>query len=228
MYLDFFSDILFPPLCLGCSENIPTGILCPECRLGIELFKTLFCATCGARLPDLKKICHKDAPYRLGTATRYDDAPVQRLIRALKFHGIKAAAKPLAGILIEYITALNLNLNGFTVIPMPISKKRNRGRGFNQSKLIAGYVTEHFSLLLEDNILLRTLHKKPQSETSDLSERKENVRGCFSLTSFDAAQNKNIILLDDVTTSGTTFLEAARVLKEGGAKRIFCLAVAQA
>jgi competence protein ComFC len=228
MYLDFFSDILFPPLCLGCSESIETGILCEKCFTAIQLFKTLFCGACGARLPELKKICHKDAPYMLGTATHYDDATVQGLVRALKFHSVKAAAKPLAALLIEYITVLGLNLESYSIVPIPLSHKRSLGRGFNQSTLIARFVANHFSLSLNENILLRTLHKKPQSETNDLLERRENIHGCFSLADPTAAQNKNIILIDDVTTSGTTFMEAATVLKAGGAKRIIALAVAQA
>jgi competence protein ComFC len=228
MYLDFFSDILFPPLCFGCSEGIETGVICKKCLGEIELFKTLFCGVCAARLPELKKICHKDAPYMLGAATHYDDATVQKLVRALKFHSVQAAAKPLATLLIEYMAALGLDLTGYTIVPIPLSNKRRRGRGFNQSVLIARFVADHFLLPLNENIILRTVHKKPQSETSDLLERKENIHGCFSLIDPAVAQNKNIILIDDVTTSGTTFMEAATVLKAGGAKRIIAFAVAQA
>ena len=110
---------------------------------------------------------------------------------------------------------------------MPLSKQRYRSRGFNQSELIAGYFAEAFGLSLKTNILMRTLNKKPQSETGNLLERKDNIHGCFSVMPA-AAINKNIILVDDVTTSGTTFLEAAQVLKAGGARRIIALAVSQA
>lgn len=183
---------------------------------------------CGARLPELKKICHVYAPYILGTATQYDHKPVQKLIHSLKFYAVHDAAAPLGNLLINYITRMEFDLRGFTVVPIPLSIKRRRGRGFNQSTLIARCVTNHFSLPLEEDLLLRILHNKPQSETNDILERKENLHGCFSVPDPARVNSKNIILIDDVTTSGTTFLEAARVLKTAGARRIIALAVAQA
>lgn len=181
MYLDFFSDILFPPACLVCARELDASVLCPACERSIEIYKTLFCGTCGARLPELKKICHRDAAYVFGAATRYDDASVQTLIRALKFHGVRGAATPLAGLLIRYLEGLYLSLDNFTIIPIPLSSKRLLGRGFNQSQLIRRIVAEHFSLRLEENLLLRSLHNTPQSETDDIFERRENIRGFFSL-----------------------------------------------
>lgn len=234
MSLNFFSDILFPPSCLGCFRELETGVVCDPCESGASLFKTLFCGACGARLPEQKKICHLDSPYILGTAVHYDDRVVQNLVRGLKFHGVKDAARPLSRFLIKYINSLSMNLQNFSVVPIPLSHKRHRGRGFNQSQLIAKYFAEYFRFPLEENLLLRTIHKKPQSETNDIFERRENIHGCFSLADSLTAGgsnfrgNKNIILVDDVTTSGTTFLEAAKMLKSGGAKRILALAVAQA
>lgn len=228
MNLDFLSDMLFPPACLGCSQPLSSGVLCAQCQDNIEIYKTLFCGSCAARLPDLKKICHKDTQYILGTASRYDDMPVQKLIHTLKFYGVRDAAVPLSDILIKYIARMELDLQGFTVIPIPLSIKRRRGRGFNQSALIAGYVAKYFSLPFEEHILTRITHNKPQSETNDLAERKENIHGCFSVPDPQLLAGKKILLIDDVTTSGTTFLEAARVLKASGAKKIIALAVAQA
>lgn len=228
MNFDFFSDLVFPPACIGCSQKLSAGVLCTQCQNGIELYKTFFCGKCGARLPELKKICHKDAPYVLGAATRYDDVPVQKLIHTLKFYGAYDAAAPLASLLINYITGLEFDLRGFSVVPIPLSIKRQRARGFNQSTLIAQFFAQHFSLPLEERLLVRILHNKPQSETNDILERKENIHGCFSVPDPESLRGKNIVLIDDVTTSGTTFLEAARVLKTAGVKKIIALAVAQA
>jgi competence protein ComFC len=228
MNLDFFSDLLFPPTCLGCSLDLNDGILCYECQKNIELFNTLFCGSCSARLPELKKICHNDAPYILGAAARYDDSLVQNLIHTLKFNGVRAAAKPLGILLIDYVSNLGIDLKKFIVIPVPLSIRRHRGRGFNQSHLIAEYFAHYFCLPLKKDLLVRILHNKPQSETDDVFERRENIHGCFSLARVLTAENKNIILVDDVTTSGTTFNEAARILKAGGAKKIFAFAVARA
>ncbi|HUC31377.1 MAG TPA: ComF family protein [Candidatus Paceibacterota bacterium] len=228
MNFNFIGDIFFPPACVGCGDSIARGVLCDTCRKGIDMFDTLFCGTCSARLPEQKKICHKDAPYLLGAAGQYDDGALRALIHALKFQGIAGAAEPLAGILVEYVARLDLDLKDFTVMPVPLSTKRARARGFNQSALIARPFAETLGLPFDDRVLTRVEHRKPQSETEDIFERRENIRGCFALADGAEVQGKKVILIDDVTTSGTTFNEAAHVLKTGGAKKILALAVAKA
>ncbi len=228
MNFNFLGDIFFPPACLGCGDSLPHGVICDACKQSIDRFETLFCGRCAARLPDQKKICHKDAPYLLGAAGAYDDELLRALIHALKFQGITGAATPLAGILVEYIARLGMDLSGFVVVPIPLSAQRARSRGFNQSALIARPFAEALRLPLDERLLARILHRKPQSDTEDIAERKENIKGCFALAHGADAQNKKIILVDDVTTSGTTFAEAARVLKDAGAKKIFALACAKA
>jgi ComF family protein len=233
MNFNFLGDIFFPPSCVKCGDSIVRGVLCAPCRQSIDIFDTLFCGTCAARLPEQKKICHKDTPYMLGAAGRYDDDALRALIHALKFQGIAAAAEPLAEILATYTTRLDLDLRDFTVTPVPLSTKRARARGFNQSALIAESFAHALGIPFEEHLLARIQHRKPQSETEDIFERRENVKGCFALApgaggDAMARQGKKIILIDDVTTSGTTFNEAARVLKAGGAKKILALAVAKA
>jgi ComF family protein len=238
MNLDFLGDIFFPPACAVCGDAVPRGVVCAPCRQSITLFDSLFCGTCSARLPEQKKICHKDALYMLGAAGAYDDEALRELIHALKFRGMTAAAEPLADVLIAYATDLGLDLNGFAVVPVPLSKKRARMRGFNQAALIARPFARAMALPVEEHLLTRIAHRKRQSDTEDIFERRENVRGVFALQASagvgvgvgaDAdGYGKNVILIDDVTTSGTTFAEAAAVLKAGGAKKILALAVAKA
>ena len=228
MNLNFIGDLFFPPACVGCGDSLPAGVICDACLRGIDRFDTLFCGTCAARLPEQKKICHKDAPYMLGAAGAYDDEPLRALIHALKFQGMTAAAEPLAKILAEYIKRLDLDLAEYIVTPIPLSTQRARARGFNQSALIAKPFADALGLPFEERLLSRILHRKPQSDTEDIFERRENIKGCFAPAPGADVQNKKIVLVDDVTTSGTTFAEAARVLRSAGAKKIFALAVAKA
>jgi ComF family protein len=228
MNYHFFGDIFFPPVCVRCGDSIATGAVCDTCRSGIDIFNTLFCGTCNARLPEQKKICHKDAPYMLGAAGSYDDETLRMLIHALKFQGIKSAAIPLGEILATYAKLLRLDLAGYTITPIPLSKERTRARGFNQSTLIARQYAVTLSLPFKEHLLARVAHRKPQSETQDIFERRDNIKGCFALATGADVQNKNIVLVDDVSTSGTTLFEAARVLKLGGAKKILALVVARA
>lgn len=251
MNFNFIGDIFFPPACIACGDSIASGTLCATCRHGIATFDTLFCGTCAARLPDQKKICHKSAPFVLGAAAPYDDDTIRALIHALKFRGIGAAALPLAEILAAYVARLGLTraLGGgdsghadssarhdgaWIVVPIPLSRERARARGFNQAALIAQPFAHAIGAPYDDRLLARVEHRKPQSDTEDIFERRENIKGCFALATnakTGAAANvrdKKIILVDDVTTSGTTFTEAACVLKSAGAKKILALAVAKA
>ena len=236
MNLNFIGDLFFPPACVVCGDSIARGVLCTTCRQGIVGFDALFCGTCAARLPDQKKICHKDAPFVLGAAAPYDDDALRALIHALKFQGIGAAAEPLAEILAAYVARLGLDLGGgaggksdaWTVTPVPLSRERVRARGFNQSALIAQPFARALGAPFDERLLTRIAHRKPQSDTEDIFERRENIKGCFALAPSADVHNKKIVLVDDVVTSGTTFTEAARVLKLGGAKKILALAVAKA
>jgi ComF family protein len=228
MIFDLLIDSLFPSRCLNCEKKIPSGeTICEICLGKIHFNRTLFCAKCGARLPANKKICHPAFPYILGAAADYENEPVKNLIHGLKFRFIRRAAEPLAKFLIQYIEELSLAVSPFIIIPIPLGKKRERERGFNQSQLIAELVAKHFSLPLIENNLVRKKNTNPQSKLP-LEKRLANIKDCFSLKNPGEVAAKNILLIDDVVTSGATMREAALTLKAAGARKIIALAAAKA
>ena len=231
-YLDLIvksvSEILFPPHCLACSTGIATGVICGPCLEKIPRFKTLFCAKCGARLPAAKKICHQNTSYILGSAGPYDDPTLKLLIHFLKFRGVRRAAEPLARILARYLTDIGITANEFILIPLPLSRRRRNERGFNQAEEIARQLATHLPFRMRNDILKRNRHTKPQTGTATAAERRLNVFGCFSVTKPGDVFRKDIIVLDDVTTSGATLGEAARALKAAGARSIIGLTAAKA
>jgi ComF family protein len=226
--LKFISGILFPPRCLACDATLGAGIICEPCFEKIPRFKTLFCAECSARMPGMRKTCHRDTPYILGPACPYDDPTAKLLIRQLKFHDVRQAAEPLAGLLARYLADIAINTSEFILIPMPLSRRRRNERGFNQAEEIARRLAERLPLNIRNDILARSRHAKPQTETTNAAERQRNILGCFSVVRPDAVFRKDIIILDDVTTSGATLGEAARTLKAAGARTIIGLAAAKA
>jgi ComF family protein len=98
----------------------------------------------------------------------------------------------------------------WTVTPVPLSRERARARGFNQSALIARPLARALGAPFDEHILARIAHRKPQSDTEDIFERRENIKGCFALAPGADVQNKKIVLVDDVTTSGTTLAAQKR------------------
>jgi competence protein ComFC len=218
--------------------RIQHGVVCEPCIEKIELHDGIFCAKCLAPLADVRMRrsgCHPEFPFVLGAAAHYRDATLQTLIHNLKFRSISAASEPLAALLYSYLERTGLDLTSYLVLPIPLSHRRERSRGYNQAELIARNLVRKIAaetkLSIHTDLLHRPKHAKRQSDTKDLDERKSNIRGAFAVANTPAARatigGAKILLVDDVATSGSTFLEAARVLAAAGAGDILALAVAK-
>lgn len=228
MFWSSLLDIIFPPLCLVCEAEVGSGeVVCRQCLEIIPIQRTLFCGQCRARLPAGKKICHFSSPCLAGAATNYETPAVKKLIHALKFKGTKNAAASLADFLVRYIQNTGVETAGWLVVPVPLGKSRLRQRGYNQAAEIARHFAERLSLRWEENCLRRIRDTRPQTELHSAAERLANVLDCF-VAEESKLRGQQIILIDDVITSGATILAAAAALKQAGAKNILALAAAQA
>jgi len=228
-FKNFILDIFFPPICLNCQKHLESKskLICEPCLSLIKVNNTLFCPVCRARLADNKRICHYDSPYLLAAAGNYDDLVLQNLIHYFKYKGFKNLTPILGEILIKYLASLNLNLKSFVLTPIPLHPRKERQRGFNQAKLIAEIVAKNFNLELIES-LKRIRNNKPQVGLKDNEARIKNMAGCFKIQNPEQIKNKNILLVDDVFTSGATINEAVKVLKQNGAKKIIALVIAKA
>ncbi len=222
-------DVLFPPVCLICAAwtGDKEKPLCTECLSKIEVENTLTCPICRARMAENVKMCHPNAPFRLAAATRYENEIVRTLIYELKFGKKTAAGRALADILAVYLKSLSINLSTFSIIPISIHPSRRRERTFNQAEVIAENLAEKNGLPLIKNALMRVKATKAQAEIKDLERRKKNLEGSFAVPHPALVQNKNIILVDDVFTSGATVSEAVRTLKEADAGKIIAAVAAK-
>ena len=108
---------------------------------------------------------------------------------------------------------------------VPIGPKRKRKRGYDQCELLAQAVGKELELPVH-KLLHKAKDNKVQSSLTDASQRRANVLGVYSLCDRDWIQDRNILLLDDIITTGATVSEAARMLREAGAKKVYCAAVA--
>ncbi len=193
------------------------------CLGKIVLHASLFCPICGNRLPNNKKICHPNSSYLLAAASDYHRNPIiEKLIHILKFQSTRAASAPLSYIMLKYFNSLNLNLKNFIVVPVPLHRKRLRERGFNQSELLARKIAIGLNLPIEIGTLIKIRNTASQTEVKNKNNREKNLIGCFRLTS-DALKEKNILLIDDVHTTGATAKIISEMLKTNGAKKIIVL-----
>lgn len=210
--IKFLLNLFFPKKCLGCGKA--DVYLCPTCFNKIEI------------IPKHEKQLYLD---RLISATDYKNPVVQKLIKKFKYNYIKELATPLSQLLIKSITLCGklYSPHNAIVVPVPLYKTRERTRGFNQAELLAKQIAEHFNLPLETDILKRTFPAIPQVDVKDNEKRKINVKDVFSINPERSVARKNIILVDDVSTTGATLSEAGKILRQNGANEIWGLVVAR-
>jgi len=225
---------LFPPRCLVCRATISaqSETLCSSCRKKIIIPDTLFCGRCDARLPRGEKICHRDTPYLLGRIGPYEQKEIKSLVLGLKFKRLRPTAVFLGNLLFVYTKNITppppiLSDPNTLIIPIPLSQERERERGFNQATEIATVFSHNINLPLSTTILFRKKHAPPQSHLSSRADREENVADVFAVQNPEELLGKNIILIDDVTTTGATLKSAAQLLKHHGVKHILALTIAR-
>jgi len=111
------------------------------------------------------------------------------------------------------------------IIPIPLHRLRKIDRGYNQSYYIAKGLSKYFNIPLSGKILFRSKFTKSQT-TLNLKEREENISGAFNLKKHKTVSGKNILLVDDVITTGATTNECAKVLLEAGANNVYAISAA--
>ena len=162
------------------------------------------------------------------------DKPLKPAIQKLKYKWITELAGILTNIMIEY-WAKNQPLildqikkdrgENWIVVPVPLHKRRQNWRGFNQSALLAKLLAHKLGLRYED-CLIRTKHTKPQMSLKSV-DRKLNIRNAFVLNTKYDIQNSKVLLIDDVWTTGSTLKECTSILKRNKAKTVWGLTIAR-
>jgi len=153
----------------------------------------------------------------------FKDSSIRAAVHLTKFHHHKKAIKLLSLLLSEYLQTLPHG--SYVLLPIPLSSKRERERGYNQVAVIAKEALLHNSSIhLAPHVLRKVRHTPPQTSLSK-EERKRNLKDAFVARPDSSLHNTHIILLDDVTTTGTTLLQAKRALSVLSPASITCVAL---
>jgi ComF family protein len=155
------------------------------------------------------------------------DPRVRAAIHLLKYSGAERIAEQFGALIAKKIVNDEKLSMSDIIVPVPLHPARKRERGYNQSELIADSVGKQLGIKSETHLLERT--RQTQSQTLfDLEGRKKNIAGAFSITKKfrDAAEGKNVLLIDDVITTGSTIRECAMALKENGATEVYAASAA--
>lgn len=225
-------DFIFPKFCLTCQRF--GSYLCLKCRAEI-LQKQLICPNCeqaaigGATHPLCRKKYGLDG---LWSFASYEE-PISSLIQTLKYEFAYDLAEFLTDLLIEYwarnsawfleLISKN-NGDGWLIIPVPLHWKRQNFRGFNQSALIGKILSKRLGLDYSD-CLKRVRNTKPQVGLEGW-QRQKNIKNAFLLAKPLAIQ-PNVLLIDDVWTTGSTMKECCYVLKLAGVQTVWAVTLAR-
>jgi len=227
-------DTLFPISCISCNKT--NDWLCSTCLNKIPLKSEQVCPYCEKAITPNGYTCFEcKEKYSLNgllVTSSYQDKTISKAIHLYKYRFIEDLSCALGDIILRSIQNSDLPLPDM-IIPIPLHKRRLRWRGFNQSELLAKYVSEKitpgFPIALENNLLERFRFTHPQMEIKNNFARKKNIENAFKIPKdkLKLVKNKRILLVDDVTTTGATIFECAKTLKKSGASEVFGVVVAR-
>ena len=244
--------VLFPSDCRICGlplVRISRLPVCESCLEHVQPVEGRLCSVCGERVlspyaaggPDGALVCpvcrRIPPPFAAAVAYGSYEGGLRELIHLLKYGGVRPAANVLGRMLAETICRLEFAAttqsvadHRIVVIPVPLYKTRRYQRGFNQAELIARaalkLIPKPNRFRLADNVLERQRDTHSQIGLTS-HQRRENMRGAFVVRRTREVSGKEVLLVDDVYTTGTTVSECARVLRRAGASRVCVATVAR-
>ena len=219
-------DALYPLECAGCGGS--GKIICDRCAQDLPFLVPPYCRVCAAQSEsELCPACAQPGRWFDGVRApfRYEGS-VRQAILALKYGGIKAAAPQLGDMLADYLEANPLS--GDLIAPVPMHSSRRRERGYNQAELLARRVAGRCDLPYQGDLLVRTRRVDPQAGMTSAVARATNVADSVAVSHPSEVHGRQIILVDDVATTGSTLDICASALKEAGAASVWCLTLAVA
>lgn len=206
---DWLKALLFPPRCLCCDRRVP-----PD---------RLFCRSCADKLPEEpnRRLIPLDSGWEVPVlAPLLYEGGYRESLLLYKFEGYRIMALRIGMLMAELVN--ELPGRDWVVTFVPLSPEGLKDRGYDQSELLAWQVARH-----NDLEVLRLLEKVKKTRTQhdlSLEERRTNLLGAYRAS--ELAAGKDILLVDDIVTSGSTLKECASVLQEAGARSVCCLCAA--
>ncbi len=236
----FILETLFPIHCISCNKY--GDWLCQDCLNKISLKKHQVCPICEQKQTPNGIVCFDcKSKYTIDgllVASFYrrnkKKTILAELIHYYKYRFINELSNPLGEILVKAFLHSDLILPDL-IIPIPLHPRRLRWRNFNQSKLLAEYlskkITPNFEITVTEDIIIRKKYTHPQAKIKDRRRRINNLQGIFAINSntkvAELLENKTILLVDDIATTGSTLFECAKTLKQYKVKEVYAIVLAR-
>ncbi len=221
-----WKNIFFSPRCIICGEYLDpsTSILfCPFCLKHLPHIPSAHCPVCGRVTPSGSGLCfqcHMQKPkFRKHQSVVFYTREIRHALLKFKFYHKRHYAIPIGSVMCSFVTE-----EYDMITAVPISKKKLRTRGYNQSRLLAEQI-ERLRGIPYTETLKKIKDTPPQSRLGS-KQRLTNIKNAFSIVNTELVSGKRILLIDDIYTTGSTVNECARVLKKAGAAYVDVLTFA--
>lgn len=227
--IENLANMLFPKLCVGCGAM--GSYICLRCEKKLILLEKQLCTYCNR--PSLFGLTHPGCRKGHGVdgvISGYRYSPLlKRVIKTAKYrlavdalHDILRIAIPVLAISLSTVRSPYRSL---VLVPIPLYWKRKNKRGFNQSEIICAEIARFLPAYSVQRVLQRTKSSRDQARIHGRQIRVRNISGVFQVST--RVNGMRILLVDDVITTGATIKEAAKVLKEAGARYVYGLSLAR-
>ncbi|MDO8886576.1 ComF family protein [Candidatus Oleimmundimicrobium sp.] len=219
-----FLDLFYPARCRACGA-FSKNLLCPDCLDSFSLIQPPICKRCGKpcsmEVDDCRE-CKNKFKFSVARSLGLYEGNLRTAIHKFKYKN----ARGLAATFAEMMTGLANDFNNVDLITnVPLSRKKELYRGYNQAHLLAQEIAKRTDLICEAT-LRRVAEEVDQTKLS-LKERKQNVKGAFVFNGNKNITGKSLLLIDDVFTTGSTVNECGKVLLKAGAKNLSVLTIAR-
>ena len=208
-------DLFFPQVCGICGRLHYEGI-CPKCSIKLK------------KLAE-NSICHQDLENMYFDELIYIfkyEGLIRKIILDYKFHQKSYIYVCLVNFILKNKKIFQKLQTYDIIIPVPISKKRMKERGYNQSLLIAKKISKDVKISLQTNCLMKIKHITEQSKLNK-EQRKQNIQNVYELKNGEILNNKRILLIDDIYTTGSTVNECCKMLQKAMPKKIDVFTIAK-
>lgn len=222
---NFLLDLLFPKNCVVCNKE--GEWFCQNCYQKIILIKAPTCPFCKklTKKGEFCRACRSKTSLTGVMIAAYYESPLKEIIHHYKYKMIKDLSDPLADLLINHLQKFTFPSNPL-VLPVPLHQKKLKERDFNQASLLGKKLADVFGFDFDEEIIIRKINTKPQISLSG-EERRENVKNAFLCINPQKVYKRNIILIDDVCTTGATLDACAYELRKYQPRQIWGLVLAR-
>jgi len=216
-------------------ESMSRVPICQSCWQAVRPYQGAECALCGLFLERaallhgtaLCGLCRRGAfGFEQARSFASYDGPLRQILIQFKYHGLRPLAKPLGAWLAQAAVRFDAGALDL-VLPVPLYRRRERHRGFNQAALLAAQLGKLRGIRVGGRDCVRVRDTRPQTGLRG-AERRKNVKGAFVVPHPGRVRGRSVLLVDDVLTTGATADACARALKDAGASGVWVLTLARA